>query len=90
MANTLPDINIVNNVYLDLYALTGITPGKPIIINNKTSGAMMVQIKPTQPLGTDNSGLQILGAAFMYIDAGESRVWLRGQSGGRINVQEAD
>lgn len=85
---TLPDIVLTSNVYVDVNTLTGIPVGTPMVINNKGSGSVLIQIRPTAPLNSSQDGVQLVGFGFFYVDANEGRVWLKGQAG-RINVQEA-
>lgn len=87
MANTLPDITLVSGVFLNINALSGIAVGKPMIINNKSSGTCLLQIKPTAPLNTNNDGVQIVTTGFYFIGEGEDTVWIKGQNG-RLSVME--
>lgn len=86
MANTIPDISSVNGSFTDVYTSSGITVGTSIIIQNKSTSALYVQISALQPLSTSTDGVYIQPYQFYVVDAGEVGCWIRGN--GKICVQD--
>lgn len=86
MANTLPDITLNNTTYSDVYALTGISVGTPIIIQNKSSVGAYLQIKPFQPASNSQDGIFLEAYNFYIVDAGEVGCWAKGMT--KLSVQE--
>lgn len=86
MAVTLPDVQSVNTSYTNIYAATGIPVGTAIIIQNKASNAMNIQIKTTQPSATSTDGNVMQPYDFLVVDGDPSAVvWVKGT--GKITVQ---
>lgn len=89
MAVTLPDVPCVSTSYTNIYTASGIPPGTKIIIQNKSTNPMYIQIKDTQPSPTSTDGNIIPSYQFMIIEGGEMPgVWVRGA--GKISVQVYD
>lgn len=86
MANTLPDVTVVVNNYIDLYVATGLTVGKPLLIQNKGTSAAYIQIKDFQPASSSVDGIYLTSYAFCVVDSGASGCWAKGQ--GKLSVQE--
>lgn len=89
MADTRPDINLVPNVWTDLYAASGINIGAAISIWNKGSDNILIAIKATAP--TDNRGMPLYTGVYGYaqVTQGESGVWAMSKyRGSVITVQE--
>jgi hypothetical protein len=85
VANTLPDVTLTS-AYLDLYAATGITPGKALLVQNKASSIAYVQIKGFQPASSSLDGVLLPSYEFCIVDANSSGVWAKGS--GKVSVQE--
>lgn len=85
MAETLNDI-VLNSTYKNLNAETGIASDQRIIILNKSSSPVRVQIKTLQPTSNLNSGWIIapLESCVVY-PQGTEKVWAMGN--GPIYVQ---
>ena len=94
MANTLPNILIDDTRWYDLYALSGISVGTSIVVQNQsTFNFVKFAIAPTAPT-TDDFGY--LMPAFpdslstQVVDSGESGVFVMAIDGlASINVQRA-
>lgn len=93
MADTLPDVTMVSGVWLDVYNATGITPGTALIVKNKGSNLVYIQVRSSVPVATSTDGWSLAGVGsssggdWTTIDkvpAG-SRVWVRGN--GKLFVQ---
>lgn len=86
MANTRPDITLVNTAFVDVYALSGITIGTAILIQNKSSGGVYIQIKGFQPASSSTDGTFLSSYEFGVVSSGESGCWVKGS--GKMSVQE--
>lgn len=91
--NTLPDVILQTGVYVDLYTATGIAPGTALLLNNKSSGTVHIQVRASQPTNNSTDGWPLRAGAgeltwttVQEVPVG-SRVWARGASGGRLFVQ---
>lgn len=89
MPDTLPNIILPSNEWVDLYALTGIAVGTQIKIQNIGYADVHLTVAPIQPgLGSENfciSSRRVGG--YIYINAGASGVWaFSGTKGGKVNV----
>lgn len=93
MANTLDDVILQPNIYVDLYNLTGIAPGTSLVINNKGSSTVFLQVRASQPNALSNDGWPLRSAPSIDtwttvsdVPVG-SRVWAKGNSAARLFVQ---
>lgn len=84
MADSIPDINL-NGAWQNIYALSGISVGTSISIQNKSSRHTLVFIKATTPTG--DVGYSLAPLESITIDSGESGCWLKGN--GYVFVQVA-
>lgn len=89
MANTLPDIRLSKTAYVDIYTLTGIPKGTSLLIQNKNTNAVYVQVRETQPAAASLDGFLLVQNQFCYVTSvGSSSVWASGS--GLILVQAID
>lgn len=88
MADTLPDIPLPANQWVDLYTESSILVGTQIITNNKGSSRIILATQATEPTTLDG----------VVCDVNESSINENGDSGawaysanveGRVNVQVA-
>lgn len=86
MAITRPDVTLNNTTYSDIYALTGIAVGTPLIIQNKSSIGAYLQIKSFQPASNSQDGIFLEAYNFYVVDAGEVGCWAKGMT--KLSVQE--
>lgn len=86
MAVTIPDLQINNSSYTDLYASTGISVGTKLVIQNKSSVGAYLQIKAFQPASNSQDGIFLEAFKFYIVDAGEVGCWVKGMT--KLCVQE--
>lgn len=89
MADTLPNVALPRNVWVDIYAETGISPGTKIVIENLGSAPVQLVVSASQPSGPrDPDGFQRLQPRSQKINqSGDSGVWARShQLEGLVNV----
>ena len=79
MADTIPDVAVTPNAYVSLNSLSGIIAGTAILVTNKGTSPVRLQIAAAQPSDGDTGGelMMVLPAntAIKSIPAGESEVW---------------
>lgn len=85
MADTIPDVPLLGVAYQDLYAATGITVGVDLIIQNKTSEPIRVQIASSAPAADSKDGVVVGPRGYITTGTGESGAWAFGE--GLISVQ---
>lgn len=89
MAVTLSDVTSSAASYTNVYTATGLSPGTKLVIQNKASNPMYIQIKATQPSATSVDGNIITSYEFIMIEGGDlPGVWVKGA--GKISVQVLD
>lgn len=91
MANTLPDIKLPENLWVDLYAATGIAVGTALDIWNKGNNNAVICIASSAPTRTD-IGVPIWAGvfeAYRSLTAGEAGAWAYSELGTSLSVQEA-
>lgn len=93
MADTIPDVTLPANAYVDLYSLTGIAPGTSLVISNKSSGIVYLQVRASQPNVASTDGWPLRSppnndtwTTVTSVPA-SSRVWAKGPGGGKLFVQ---
>lgn len=95
MANTIPDVSVPANDWVDVYSATSIAVGTGLIITNKSSYPVLLQIKGTKPSlsSTDGEPLDPDGAyKRLQISPNESGLWaktLDSTDTAYISVQES-
>lgn len=91
--STLNDVTIPSSDWVSAYTISGITPTSTIKIVNKSSSYILVQIAPTKPLDSNNSGILIYPPPEMTSSitvTGESEVWLKATNFNAVaNIGEA-
>lgn len=74
--------------WVNLYTVTGITPGAGIEVQNKNSTLVTVQESATQPASNDFSGRLLRYCDTAEVWAGSPGVWVRGATNSIwLNVQ---
>lgn len=86
MADTLPDVTLTTG-WNDLYALSGIVQGTPLILKNKASGFIIIVVSPTQPAPNFPGGWDLPASDWVAVSSVPegSKVWARGA--GKLMVQ---
>lgn len=93
MADSLNDVFLTTNTWVDLYSLTGIAPGTSLVINNKSSATVFLLVRASQPVGSSNDGWPLkqgnLDGNWTVVEKvpSSSRVWAKGGTGGRLFVE---
>lgn len=85
MADTLADVVLTGTAYQNLYAATAIAAGTALLIQNKTSHYIRIQIKATTHTASSESGVVLAPPMFHSVSAGESGCWAIGN--GPVSVQ---
>lgn len=94
MADTLPDVSLPANAWVDLYAATGIIVGTKVNIHNKGASRITVAVSAAEPISIElGVFLAPVGSGASSIplqnDDGDSGLWAYSQSGGSVNVEVA-
>lgn len=89
MANTLPNVQLPANTWVDIYLETGIVAGTQIAIENLTYQACQITVAASIPTG-DAAGYSLLhGYDAVATENGDTGVYIRCLgSDGLINVRE--
>ena len=88
MADTLPNIDVPVNVWVDLYALTGIATGSRISVENVGVSDVYLTTQATQP-PVDHDAYNIVkrnGSQMANCD-GASGAWAFCQAGSKLNIR---
>ena len=93
MATTLPDVVVTTADWVDVYATTGITVGKPVYIINKSSSHILSQVAPTKPVATSLAGVPMFmresERAWIKVSSGATGIWLKSTDySASVSVQE--
>ena len=90
MADTLPNIAISENVWVDLYAQSGIATGTQIIVQNVGARDIYLSTKATQP-DINADGYYVVERSQEAInDSGDSGAWAYcSNADGLVNVRIA-
>lgn len=88
MADTSPDYVLSDkDSWVDIYSITGVTPGTSITIQNKSARPILIQYKSTQPTSGSKDGYIVNGGSdnLFVVPSLITKVWINGF--GKINVQ---
>lgn len=88
MATSLPDLQLVASVWTEVYAATGIAVNTPLVMQNKISSPVLVQIRSTTPV-TTLDGYSLAAGGTVYLDGIMSGVWIRCNTAGRVVIMDA-
>lgn len=81
-------ISTSENVWLDVYAVTGVPVGGGITIQNQSPNALVVRYADSAPQPNDYSGYMVMPGKDRQVDAGGVGCWARCVSGVQAYVQE--
>ena len=59
MADTLPDVTVPSDSFIDAYSATGITVGTPLLITNKGGYTILAVEAASQPSADSTDGVPI-------------------------------
>ena len=88
MSDTIPDLKITSNEYLDIYLSTGITVSTELSIQNKRSKPVYVQVSPTKPDHNSTDGYLLLANQSCVVKGSISKVWVSGDSTISVQIYE--
>lgn len=96
MADTLPDVTVPSNDFIDAYAATGITLGTSIVITNKSGRTILVVEAASKPAADSKDGVPIYpNNSFTnpsVVTGTPSGVWIKTLSplgyASKVNIQE--
>lgn len=88
MPDTIPDVQLQNDAYEDVYTLTGITLNADVVIQNKSNTKVRIQEAAAQPAVDSKDGylLEPDPRHRIKIINNTSKIWVKGA--GCISVQE--
>lgn len=86
MANTLPDVLIPAGSYVSAYTASGVTLGRPLVIQNKSSGFAYLQIQSAQPATSSTSGTILEPLEQAVVSGTIANLWIKGS--GNFSIQE--
>lgn len=94
MANTIPDIPVPTDEYVNINTLSGFSVGTALIVTNKSTEWGLMQIASTKPTDDSFSGEPICSlpspTAIKFVGAGEGTVWVKatGNTPIKLSVQD--
>lgn len=87
MANTIDAVTLNGEDWQDVSELTGIIPGKAVVIQNMSPGVIYLAISPVKPSKGFHGNVIDKDLRFPgYVTAGETNIWLFGR--GLVSIQE--
>ena len=91
MADTVPNITLLPNVWTDANAATSIPVGTAVKVQNRGSYPVQVYVGVSQPDSSD--GDQLLSpfgiyGSWLQASAGENNIWLKCQNECEVSFQE--
>lgn len=86
MADTIPDILLDPETYSNIYALSSITTGTSVAVQNKTDSQVILQTILAQPTLGSTDGVIVEPWKMVVVSSGEAGLWAIGD--GSIGVQE--
>ncbi len=88
MPTSLPRVNLPANVWVDLYAATGITAGIKLRVQNAGSSEVLLVESATKPI-TSSTGSNPLPTREFYTNkSGNVGAWAYTSDGGSLQVEE--
>ena len=88
MANSIPDVAL-DGEWVDIYAVTGITPATAFSAQNKSSGYLLIYVNETPPSGDSSWGFGVPPMQVAEVGAGDQHVWLFGNGPVFVQVQQS-
>ena len=93
MADTIQNIKLTANTWVDLYAASGVTVGVQIVVENLTTIPAKLHASAAQPSATDASSTEsgsfsrLLSYGEQVNDSGDAGAWAYSHSDGLVNVK---
>ena len=89
MADTPPDMILLNDEYQDVIAATGLPTTENLLVLNKSNSVIILQLQPTQPpVANRVNGRTVQPNEEVVVQKDFSGLWALGK--GRILVQEIE
>ena len=90
MYETMPDLKSGSTAYSEVYQSLAemgyyVPVGTPLVLQNKGSGSVNVQVRGTAPLANSSDGNLLMSYEYYVAARGTNRIWLR--SGNKVGVQ---
>jgi len=73
----MPQIKTTTSTWANVYALSGITPGTALLVQNQSGTLALLQISATAPDVNDNTGRWVQPGVEAVVDAGAPGLWMR-------------
>ena len=87
MADTLPDVILPANEWVDLYAATGIIVGTKINVQNTGAARVRLATSLTEPLSEMGPFIYPDSSIMLQNDDGDTGAWALCKSGGQCFVE---
>lgn len=90
-ANTIADVVLPNDSFLDVNTTSGVLVGRAVLIQNKSSSNVLIAIATSQPAAASLNGKVVQSLDEVIIDAGSNKVWgksLHGSISSNIYVED--
>lgn len=94
MSDTISDVLVSKDVYVDINTLSGIVAGTAVVIANKSTTRVRLQVASSQPSANSVDGEILYPGghvdAIKIVTSGENTVWAKSfdNVAGSISVQE--
>lgn len=82
---TIPDVQLNNNEYQDLYVLTGIPTGTSVTVQNKSTSSILLQNTASRPNSTSSDGYLLMSLSVVTVAGTIDGLWARGS--GKVHVE---
>jgi hypothetical protein len=82
--DTIAD-KVLDGTWQDAYALTSISVGTPLVIQNKSTSGLLVYLAAAAPLASATDGFYVGRNLSCDVAGGESGCWVKGM--GRTSIQ---
>lgn len=94
MTDTIQDVEVPIDEYVDLNTLSGLPAGTAVVITNKSTGWCRLQVTSVKPLASSTAGEPITNlphnTAIKFITAGESTVWAKATGNTKVLLSVQD
>lgn len=72
MANSINDVSALTTQWTDLYSTTSIPTGTALIIQNKGTSPVLIQIASSLPISSDRKGTLLMPLLSVAVSSGEA------------------
>lgn len=86
MTDTINDIILTGDAYQDVYTLSSIVIGTPLVVQNKSATNLIyLQIATTAPAASDIDGKILYPGKELFVTGATTGLWAKGL--GRLHVE---